>query len=172
MSGFVKAGFSFLKNLGKGQKTTGSAIKSVNPTVPKTKSEKLTSQHKIAMAKVPGKVFHRYKELNKTVDRINTEGRRMNQMIKGEKVTTSGVTKGKNLKVEEKAAGGRVGRRFGGSMKRKSNVQKIKEAFGNPKMSKAKKNLKPVDKKKNPGLAKLPTEVRNKMGYMKKGGLA
>ena len=30
--------------------------------------------------------------------------------------------------------------------------------------------LKPVDKKKNPGLAKLPTKVRNKMGYMKKGG--
>ena len=32
------------------------------------------------------------------------------------------------------------------------------------------KALKPVDKKKNPGLAKLPTHVRNKMGYMKKGG--
>ena len=30
--------------------------------------------------------------------------------------------------------------------------------------------LKPIDKKKNPGLAKLPTDVRNKMGYMKKGG--
>ena len=30
--------------------------------------------------------------------------------------------------------------------------------------------LKPVDKSKNPGLAKLPTKVRNKMGYMKKGG--
>ena len=30
--------------------------------------------------------------------------------------------------------------------------------------------LKPVDKQKNPGLAKLPTQVRNKMGYMKKGG--
>jgi len=32
--------------------------------------------------------------------------------------------------------------------------------------------LKPVDKKKNPGLAKLPKGVRNKMGFMKKGGLA
>jgi hypothetical protein len=31
--------------------------------------------------------------------------------------------------------------------------------------------MKPVDMKKNPGLAKLPTEVRNKMGYMKKGGM-
>ncbi len=30
--------------------------------------------------------------------------------------------------------------------------------------------MKPVDKDSNPGLSKLPTEVRNKMGYMKKGG--
>jgi len=34
------------------------------------------------------------------------------------------------------------------------------------------KTLKEVDSEKNPGLAKLPTEVRNKMGYMKKGGSA
>ena len=30
--------------------------------------------------------------------------------------------------------------------------------------------MKAVDEAKNPGLKKLPTEVRNKMGYMKKGG--
>ena len=30
--------------------------------------------------------------------------------------------------------------------------------------------MKPVDKDSNPGLSKLPSEVRNKMGYMKKGG--
>lgn len=29
-----------------------------------------------------------------------------------------------------------------------------------------------VDSNKNPGLSKLPTEVRNKMGYMKNGGCA
>ena len=34
------------------------------------------------------------------------------------------------------------------------------------------KSLKPIDKEKNPGLAKLPTSVRNKMGYMKDGGSA
>jgi hypothetical protein len=32
--------------------------------------------------------------------------------------------------------------------------------------------LKQTDAETNPGLAKLPTEVRNKMGYMKKGGMA
>lgn len=30
--------------------------------------------------------------------------------------------------------------------------------------------LKPVNAEKNPGLAKLPEDVRNNMGYMKKGG--
>jgi len=74
--------------------------------------------------------------------------------------------KGKEL--EKKANGGRIGRRFGGdTMKKKTNIEKIKETFG-PKS----KNLKPVDKKKNPGLSKLPIEVRNKMGYAKKGGRA
>ena len=34
---------------------------------------------------------------------------------------------------------------------------------------KMKKKLKPVPAK-NKGLKKLPTKVRNKMGYMKKGG--
>jgi len=32
--------------------------------------------------------------------------------------------------------------------------------------------MKPVNEDKNPGLSKLPTDVRNKMGYMKKGGPA
>ena len=32
--------------------------------------------------------------------------------------------------------------------------------------------MKQVDMKKNPGMAKLPTAVRNKMGFMKKGGMA
>ena len=72
--------------------------------------------------------------------------------------------KGKEL--EKKADGGRIGRRFG-SPKPKTSVEKIKETFS-PKG----KNLKPVDKKKNPGLSKLSTKVRNKMGYMKSGGRA
>ena len=32
--------------------------------------------------------------------------------------------------------------------------------------------MKKVDMKKNPGVAKLPTAVRNKMGFMKDGGMA
>ena len=72
--------------------------------------------------------------------------------------------------IEKKADGGRIGRKLGGGAnmaKRKTNVQKIKETFS-PKG----KNLKPVDPKKQKGLAKLPKQVRNKMGYMKSGGRA
>ena len=100
MSKYFKA-FSFLKNLGKGQKTTGAAIKSVKPTVPKTKSQKSTSQHKINMAQIPGKVFHRYKNIGKMADSMNREGRKMKQYLRGEKETYSGVSKGKDLKIKK-----------------------------------------------------------------------
>ena len=39
-----------------------------------------------------------------------------------------------------------------------------------PKKMQSGGSLKPVDSSKNPGLSKLPTAVRNKMGYQKKGG--
>ena len=32
--------------------------------------------------------------------------------------------------------------------------------------------MKKIDAKKNPGMAKLPTAIRNKMGFMKEGGKA
>ena len=75
-----------------------------------------------------------------------------------------------NKQVPAFKAGGRAGKMGGGMMMKKpmmkvgGNVKKIEKTF------KPKKNLKKVDAKKNPGLAKLPTKVRNKMGFMKKGG--
>ena len=75
-----------------------------------------------------------------------------------------------NKQVPAFKAGGRAGKMGGGMMMKKpmmkvgGKVKKIEKAF------KPKKNLKKVDAKKNPGLAKLPTKVRNKMGFMKKGG--
>ena len=50
MSGFVKAGFSFLRNIGKGK--TSPTIKSLKPNVPKTKLEKAKSKLAIAQQKV------------------------------------------------------------------------------------------------------------------------
>ena len=53
--------------------------------------------------------------------------------------------------------GGRVGKMGGGMMMKRPMMKK-----GGP--------LKPVDPKTQKGLSKLPTEVRNKMGYMQDGG--
>ena len=61
----------------------------------------------------------------------------------------------------------RVLKRGGGAMKKRmkrgGDVDMIKK-------KKKKKGKKKVDAKKNPGLAKLPEKVRNKMGFMKRGG--
>jgi hypothetical protein len=46
----------------------------------------------------------------------------------------------------------------------------MKKAGKKPKGMAEGGELKEVDADANPGLAKLPTEVRNKMGYMKEGG--
>ena len=46
-------------------------------------------------------------------------------------------------------------------------AKKIKERMG----KKMGGSLKPVNPQTQKGLSKLPTEVRNKMGYMKKGGM-
>ena len=48
----------------------------------------------------------------------------------------------------------------------------LSEAGKSKKMATGGSALKPIDKEENPGLSKLPTHVRNKMGYMKDGGSA
>ena len=64
----------------------------------------------------------------------------------------------KRMKRGGKAMKKRTKRMGGGMMKKR--------------MKQGGKALKKVDAKKNPGLSKLPEEVRNKMGFMKRGGLA
>ena len=62
------------------------------------------------------------------------------------------------------------------SFAKKAGVpQSVGKEFNNADKGKTFKQgggMKPVDMKKNPGVAKLPTAVRNKMGFMKKGGMA
>ena len=58
----------------------------------------------------------------------------------------------------------------GGLAKQAATAIAMKEAGIKPKKMAEGGSLKEVDSGENPGLAKLPTEVRNKMGYMKDGG--
>ena len=152
--GFGKKLFDLAK--GKGEKSsTVATIVGVTPKVPKSKIGKAMSDLNTTVLKTKGKMKKDVGKVSSMIDEQSRALRQTQQKIKGEKVTESGVSKGKD----------RVNRRFG-SPKPKSNVQKIKETFA-PKG----KNLKPVDPKKQKGLSKLPKEVRNRMGYMKKGGV-
>jgi hypothetical protein len=58
----------------------------------------------------------------------------------------------------------------GGLAKKAATAISMKAAGKKPKKMAEGGSLKEVDTEENPGLAKLPTEVRNKMGYMKEGG--
>ena len=119
--------FSYVK-LGKKifgkQKTTGETINPFKAN-PQTKE----SKHKITMAKIPGKVQRQGMPIMRDLEKTGTAFRKINQKLKGEKVTESGFTKGKDLKVEKKAKGGRIGYRAG-TPKKQTNVQKIKKTFG------------------------------------------
>ena len=75
-----------------------------------------------------------------------------------------------NKQVPAFKAGGRASKMGGGMMMKKPMMKKGGDVKKIEKTFKPKKNLKKVDAKKNPGLAKLPPQVRNKMGFMKKGG--
>ena len=75
-----------------------------------------------------------------------------------------------NKQVPSFKAGGRAGKMGGGMMMQKPMMKKGGDVKKIEKTFKPKKNLKKVNAKKNPGLAKLPPQVRNKMGFMKKGG--
>ena len=119
-----------VKALTKKQKTTGTeVIKSVKPNVPDTKLKKAMSGLNLATQKS--------KAARARLGQTLFESK--NKAFRGDDFTFS-YSKKKTPKVsEQKAKGGRVGLKRGtGLMKKKSNIQKIKEAFA-PKVSKNKK---------------------------------
>ena len=131
---------------------TSPTITKVDPFVPTTKAEKTARDLRRAkQARKTSEV-----KLDNTVFRIKQEKKKLEEQ------------RNKNKKM----GGGFMGKRMGyskGTPKPKTNVEKIKEAFG------SKKGLKKIDPKKQKGLAKLKKarpDVVRKMGYMKRGGRA
>tara|TARA_R100001594_G_scaffold100035_1_gene134571 strand:- start:45 stop:578 length:534 start_codon:yes stop_codon:yes gene_type:complete len=138
---------NFVKNLFKGgkQKTTGTGvISAVNPNVPKTTYQKklrdlkiLNQEVKAGAAKLKQTMFESKQNMPFTFDPAKKNVQKKSK--KKTKTKVFNVPKDFNK-------GGRVGLKRGtGLMTKKSNVQKIKEAFptkkNNPKMSKAKKKF-------------------------------
>ena len=131
--------FSFVKPGKQVYKT----ITSVAPKFNKSKIEKAVNDVKLTALQARGRIKKQNQDFDGAIRKVQTKLGQTMQKLRNEPVTESGVSKGKNLKkVEKKATGGRVGRRFGSPNPRKSNVQKIKETFA-PK----KKNLSPKQMK-------------------------
>ena len=141
--------FSFVKPGKQVYKT----ITSVAPKVNKSKIAKAVDDVKLTALQARGRMKKQNQDFDGAIRKVKSKLGQTMQKLRNEPVTESGVSKGKNLKkVEKKAPGGRVGRRFG-SPKPKTNVQKIKETFG--------------PKKKVPskfkGFSKLPEKVQQKI---------
>ena len=148
-----------VKLFGKKQKTTGTeVIDKIKPGTTFTGTPKYTKE----MIKARGQVQKKFGSINEGIKKETTQLRQTLQKMRGEKVTKSGISKGKDVtpgiykplkdkKKQDLAKGGRVGLKFGS--KRKSNIEKIKETFG--------------PKKKVPnkfkGFSKLPEKVQQKI---------
>ena len=158
-----------VKLFGKKQKTTGTeVIDKIKPGTTFTGTPKYTKEMIIAR----GDVQKKFGKINEGIKNETTQLRQTLQKMRGEKVTKSGISKGKDVtpgiykplkdkKKQDLAKGGRVGLKRGtGLMKKKSDVQKIKETFA-PRVSRNKKASKfgmlsvkaGIDKNPNPTLA-------------------
>ena len=120
---------------GQGKTTGKEGIKSFKPGTKFTGTPTYTKD----MIKARGEVQKKFGKINEGIKKEATQLRQTLQGMRGERITKSGISKGKDVtpgiykplkdkKKQDLAKGGRVGLRFGS--KKKSNVQKIKETFG------------------------------------------
>ena len=168
--GIIKAVGQKIGSLIKGKGKVSPTITKVPPAVGKSKIKKAIDDVKLTALKTRGQMKKQSQDFDRAIRKVQTKIGQTSQKLKGEKVTESGFTKGKDLR-EKRMGGGMMGRRFGmkkgtNPFKKETNVDKIKKTF-------APKGLKKIDPKKQKGLAKLKKarpDVVRKMGYFKRGG--
>jgi hypothetical protein len=127
-------GKQLLKNLIKGgkQKTTGAEVVQPFKFKPaKSKLEKSVKNLQIATAKESGKIKKYIQKMESDIEPFRRKLRQTTQKVAGEKVTKSGVSKGKDR--IKKMGGGLMGKRMGysqGSSKGKVPTTSKEKAFG------------------------------------------
>ena len=167
MSAFVKAGFSFLKNLGKGQKTTGTeVISAVNPNVgspAKSALNKQIQKTKAAGAKLDQTLFESKNKAFKGDD-FTFATKTKKTLSNTEKQKLKEGLFGGGSKLTKRAKGGRVGLKFG--TKKKSNIEKIKKTFGPKKELGMQSVIYGLDK--NPDVTKADPKAKFIAAAMKK----
>jgi hypothetical protein len=126
----------FIKNLITGNKVS----KTIDSVKPGTKF-KGTPTYQKDIIKARSEVQKKFQPINEGIAKQTKELRKTLQGMRGERITQSGISKGKDVtpgiyepkkKIEKKAKGGRIGYKRGTGLmpKKKSNVDKIKKTFG------------------------------------------
>ena len=93
------------------QKTTGTeVIKSVKPAVYKSKGAQKLAETYIDIGKQRGKMKRSFQKMEEDIDPARIKLRQTTQKIAGEKVTDSGISKGKDR--VKKMGGGFMGKRM------------------------------------------------------------
>ena len=121
----------FIKNLITGNKVS----KTIDSVKPGTKF-KGTPTYQKDIIKARSKVMKSFQPINEGIANQTKQLRQTLQGMRGERITQSGISKGKDVSpgiyTEKKAKGGRIGYKRGTGLmpKKKSNVDKIKKTFG------------------------------------------
>jgi hypothetical protein len=146
--------FAAQKLSGQGKTTGKEVINVIKPGTTFTGTPKY--QKEIIKAKT--NVMKKFQPINEGIAKQTKELRKTLQGMRGERITQSGISKGKDVtpgiyepkkKIEKKAKGGRVGLKAGTNpFKRKTNVDKIKKTFG-PKSLGMQSVIYGLDKNKN-----------------------
>ena len=99
----LSAAIQGIKKIVKGgrQKTTGTEVINKIKANPQTRE----SVHKIEMATIPGQVQRKFMPVMRDLQKASVASKQSLQKLRDEKITASGVSKGKDMK----AKGGRVG---------------------------------------------------------------
>ena len=87
-----------VKKLSKKQKPTGKTVNPFKYKSPKTKSEKESRNLNVSLKKRSGKFKRSYMPSIHKMDETSAGLRQLNQKLKGEKITKSGVSKAKDMK--------------------------------------------------------------------------
>ena len=121
-----------VKKVFKPQKTTGTEVVQPFKFKPaKSKLEKSVKNLQIATAKESGKIKKFIQKMESDIEPFRRKLRQTTQKVAGEKVTESGISKGKDR--IKKMGGGMMGRRMGyqaGSKKGKVPTTSKEKAFG------------------------------------------
>ena len=128
--------FSFVKAGGKRFAT----IKSVKPNVGKSKLQKALSDVNITALKTKGSIKKGSQDFDRDIQKVKSKIGQTMQKLKGEPVTKSGISKGKDLR-EKKMGGGMMGRRMGYSQG---------------------SNGKPISRSKNPGILAMSKTAKGR----------